>query len=636
MKFLKKISEFWKQVVACKNFDFVIVLALTLSAYFYLFGWVSLDPYNVDYALRGGDFTVTYLGSIFYRMDEWRWPLLTHANLAYPYGTSVHGTDGSPLWAFIFKVIHKAFNLPADLQFFGIWMLMCYVLQAYFSVRIFRHAFKNKFLIILGACFFVSAPIMMVRLYVHVNLQCHFILLWAILLWMNNKIGRRQWIEMGVLVSLGTLMCPYFLPMIGGFFALLFYQQVWVEKKLPWLPFIKGVVALALVFGFWLFMLGMVQTGQVLTSGGWRGLSLNLTALFNPVWSSSRVFNTLTPKADFDADNYFGFGLLILLVLCFPKVKALFEGDNLKKHAPLALLLFGFFLFAVSPQIKCGTAIILDYNPGKWIDWLGDVFRYSGRFFWPIWYLLAFFLIKTFAAQHKKAVFVVLPLLLAIQTWDLYPCWVGKGSFVKDAPKMEYPFYSPEWDRLNKQYKNIFIFAHNNGFRDMWRWAIKNNKNVNYGFLNRPPKKTLNMVERVQEELLNGYVSNPDYFYVIDSDLMKILDEMAAVNPAVATLKTHIKHIDNYDILEYVPELMAAQKSFEKQYIKAAHAYWTSTLEQISPYRLVRDVDGKFKDYASIIQLDDKVLKLKWDKYDVEEFERRDDGVYYQKGMPVE
>ena len=61
-------------------------------------------------------------------------------------------------------------------------------------------------------------------------------------------------------------------------------------------------------------MLGMVTTEQEFASGGWRGLGLNLTALFNPIFSQSRFFNTLTPKADFDADNYMGLGLLLPLL----------------------------------------------------------------------------------------------------------------------------------------------------------------------------------------------------------------------------------------------------------------------------------------------------------------------------------
>ena len=59
---------------------------------------------HIVVSIKGGDFTVSYLGSVFYRMDDWHWPIFTHTNLAYPYGISVHGTDGSPLMSLIFKV----------------------------------------------------------------------------------------------------------------------------------------------------------------------------------------------------------------------------------------------------------------------------------------------------------------------------------------------------------------------------------------------------------------------------------------------------------------------------------------------------------------------------------------------------
>ncbi len=96
-------SRFWRHI------DMTMTVAITVIAFFYLFGFRMLDIYDTNFVLMGGDFTVSYLGSVFYRLDEWRWPLLTHTNLAYPYGISVHGTDGSPLLSLIFKIFHKFF-----------------------------------------------------------------------------------------------------------------------------------------------------------------------------------------------------------------------------------------------------------------------------------------------------------------------------------------------------------------------------------------------------------------------------------------------------------------------------------------------------------------------------------------------
>ena len=81
--------------------------------------------------------------------------------------------------------------------------------------------------------------------------------------------------------------------------------------------------------------------------------------------------------------------------------------------------------------------------------------------------------------RFPKGAFVFLPLLLIVQVWDLYPTYKSKSDFLYISPKEPLPMVSPEWDRLNKEYENIFIFAHNENYRNMWRWAIKNKKNVN-------------------------------------------------------------------------------------------------------------------------------------------------------------
>lgn len=614
------------------NMDILVTVGITICAYLYLFGLLSLNIYNIDFVTKGGDFTVSYLGSVFYRMDEWRWPIFTHTNLAYPYGISVHGTDGSPLLSLIFKFFHKAFGMSPEVQFVGVWMFFCYILQAIASVLIFRHAFKNKFYIVVASLFFVSAPIMMTRVFVHINLMCHFIVLFTLLLYLNNRLTKKEWIWMGVLFSFAILTCPYFLPIISGFFFILMYQKFWIEKTLSIKNLVKGLLFLAGVFGFWFYLLGMVSTEQNLASGGWRTLGLNLTALFNPIWSQSQIFNTLTPDADFDADNYFGFGLLILLLVSFPSVKRLFSSENLKRNYPLALLLLGLTLFALSSQIKLGTAVVLDYKPGPLIDWLGNVFRYSGRFFWPVWYLLAFFVIKKFVTRFPKGAFVFLPLLLIVQVWDLYPTYKSKSDFLYISPKEPLPMVSPEWDRLNKEYENIFIFAHNENYRNMWRWAIKNKKNVNYGFLNRPSKKTMKLVEDTKEQILSGYVADKTYFYLIDDPFMKTIEEASEHNPDVAILKRLIKNIDGFNILEYSEDLMKEREAFAEVKIPVKHRYWEDTVVQISKYRAYRDVDGKFTDYASIVKFDDKELILKWDKYGIEEFEKNaSDGKYHQR-----
>lgn len=616
-----------------KNWDMLATLLITLVAFFVVFSFRTLDINDVDWAVRGGDFSVTYFGSVFYRLDEWRWPIFTHMNLGYPFGISVHGTDGSPLMSLIFKVFHKFFGMRADANFVGIWILISYILQAVASVLIFRHAFKNKFLIVVASLFFVSAPIMLMRVFVHINLMPHFILLFSMLIWLNDKLGKKQWIYMGIIYSLAMVICPYFLPMCTVFFFLLWYKKVCQEKTISWKSLGLGIAFLSAVLVFWYYMLGMFGTTSLkdLSGGGWQTGALNVTALFNPIWSKSQFFNNLTPKAMFDNDNYFGLGLLILLILCIYEVLALFKKKNLKKHWMMALVLAALVLFAMSNRIKMGDTLILSYNPGPFVEWLGGTFRYSARFFWVVWYLLAYFIIKTGYKKFGKKMYWILPLLLIVQIWDLYPSYKMKSDFIWNARPVPLDTVSPEWDRLAKQYDKVFIFAHNRNYRGIWRWAIKHNKKVNYGFLNsRWTAKPVELVNERKDEILSGYVSDPSYFYVIDDELMKRIDEMAKNNPNVAKLKTHIQHIDKYDILEYSEELTPPLVSFAPKKIPVIHQYWQDTLVMPTQYRIYRELASGYKDLGSVGRFDDEMLIINWDRYPPEEFKKGKDGKYYQ------
>ena len=637
---MNKLKELFKKILAYskENWDLVATLLITVVAFFVMFGPRAFNVYDTDWVNKGGDFTVSYLGSVFYRMDEWHWPIFMHDNMGYPFGISVHGTDGSPMLSLIFKVFHKWFGLPATAQFVGPWMFICYILQAVASVYIFRHAFKNKFMIILGSLFFISSPIMLMRVFVHVNLMPHFILLFSILLWLNNRLGKKEWIYINILYTLCMLTCPYYLPMCTGFFVLLWYKQVIVQKSVSWKSFAKGILATGAVMGIWYYLLGMYQTGGELSGGGWRGLALNLTALFNPIWSKSQFFNTLTPKADFDADNYFGLGLLILLILCLREVIGLFSKEKMQGNGLLVIILTGFVVFALSPQVKLGTVMILDYKPGALVEWIGGVFRYSGRFFWPVWYLLAYFIIKTAYYKFGKMAFVVVPVLLLVQIWDLYPTYKSKASFIWEARPVPVATNTPEWDELAKRYDNVFIFAHNKNYRDVWKWAIKHNKNVNYGFLNsRATKKPEELVNKVKEEILSGYVSDPTYFYIIDEDLMARINDVAKINPDVAKLKSQIRRVSTYDILEYDAALQPVMMSFSEQKIKVNHRYWQADLIMTSKHRLYRVLEKGDKDYATITRHDD-MLVLKWDRYGTEEFKKGRNGEYWQiyEGKSIE
>lgn len=621
------------------NWDMVGAVGITVIMFFLLFGWKAIDLYNIGLVTQGQDFTVSYLGGVFYRLDEWRWPIFTHMNVAYPYGISVHGTDAGPLLVLIFKALHKFFGLSPYVQFAGLWTFICYVLQAVASVLIFRHVFKNKFLVIVGAMFFISSPLLITRAFEHINLTCQFILLFAILLYLNNKLGLKEWIYMGILTTLSVLTCPYFLPMTYAFFLLLWYQKAWVEKSIPWKTIFIGVAALLVVFAFWFYILGFVSMEQRASTGGWRLFGMDVLAPFVPIWSKSTfINNVLVTGGQRDIENYLGVGVLILFVFFFKNIWALFSTQNLKKHALMAFILFGFFFFALSPKINIARHTVFDYNPGYFIDWLGGVFRYSSRFFWPIWYLLVFYLIKLCHQYFGKKAILILPLVLFIQLYDIYPTYIPKMKMVSYSTRVKFPLKDPRWEKLMKKYDNIFVFKQYWLKNDLWQLAARYNKNINFGFLNRQSLKVNREVNRVQTEILSGYVSDPSYLYIIDDDLIKKIKKRAPKNPAVQKLYDSLLKMDGYYVLEYSPDLFNP-KDFKPYQINASHPSWTGTLTVVLPGRIVRRyeaAEGIREDYGNIESLTNTELVVEWDQFSKERFTKEPGETRYQYQYPAQ
>ncbi|MCC7126756.1 MAG: hypothetical protein IT178_18035 [Acidobacteria bacterium] len=96
------------------------------------------------------------------------------ANLGYPVGTSVALTDSIPLAAMLLKPFSAV--LPDVFQYFGLWLLACFVLQGIFGVALIATVTTNRWLQVLGGGVFALSPLLVHRMG-HAALTAHWILL---------------------------------------------------------------------------------------------------------------------------------------------------------------------------------------------------------------------------------------------------------------------------------------------------------------------------------------------------------------------------------------------------------------------------------------------------------------------------
>jgi hypothetical protein len=498
-------------------------ILLGLVAFFVIYGNLLSFTYDAWLLSAGPDQVQHYVGWLMYRQSAWSWPLGLISNYAYPGGVAISYTDSIPLLAIFFKLFSNF--LPNVFQYTGLWIMLCFVLQAIFAYLLLNKFFNNTILSILGSGFFILSPIMLFRMGGHFALAGHWLILVALwLIFANDKLAWRTWL---ILLALALLVHPYLLFMI--FFLLLY--------KIIDLFFIKKVLSLKKLLLFllsvllWTFLLAYVFglfTASQETAPGYGDFSMNLNALINPLGWSSILSDRSLIRYQAEGFNYFGLGLFALL--CLAIIKFVIEKNKLyllKKYYLLILFCLVLIALSLSHVVAWDDHILFTINwPKIFLDNFFGLFRSSGRFFWPVYYLLALIAILSVKSWKFNKAVIILILALALQIYDLTPKIVARHEEYQN--KVFEPPENSEVFQVVSPYRHLVflpVITHKY-FAFFAQEAAKNNLTINDGYFARPPKNLENNkkqeIERVKEGLVDYQTI---YIFSRDSDvLMKNLD----------------------------------------------------------------------------------------------------------------
>ena len=108
----------------------IIPCLLGGALFIIIYGLTPLNVQNDSWIMAGYDETDIiqhYSGWIAFRNSEWAFPIGLAGDMACEDGTYISYTDSIPWVAIIFKLIRGI--LPDTFQYFGIYTLLCYILQ---------------------------------------------------------------------------------------------------------------------------------------------------------------------------------------------------------------------------------------------------------------------------------------------------------------------------------------------------------------------------------------------------------------------------------------------------------------------------------------------------------------------------
>ncbi len=447
-----------------------ILIALVL--FWLIRGPASLDVGNIGW-LDLDDRAMHTLGWFFYRLSPWSWPPGA-SDYGLELGNSIALVDGLPLFAIPFKALSPW--LPETFQYWGWWHLTSFVLQATFAVLIAHHLGLSRILQLAAAIFCLIQPAFLARLDVHLALSGHWIILAAIYLYVR-KPAPPLW-AWPLLLATVSAIHGYLLVMVFAVWFAAAIQRLWQRSvPLPRVVIEAALSAVAIVATLWACGVLMAGSYESFGFGRWR---MNLLGPFNPDFWSLTLPRVATDPEEWEGANFVGIGIAALLLFVLFSAKR-FRHLFSAKWAPLALVTIAMAVFALSNKVAFGSIELFTIPLPDWLMRFLTTFRSSGRFFWPLGYLIIFAVLVIAARRLKPlwATAIVLTLAL-VQIYDEQRGW--RGMYINEARTAEYDAFrtyldSPAWDALAPHYARVRALPIENNtplWRDLSWFAFRN------------------------------------------------------------------------------------------------------------------------------------------------------------------
>ena len=485
------------------------------SAYAYAIRFRGLLPTNVDWIFRdaigdvaGFDSTANYLGWEFFRRGDFLvWPVGRSTLLGPEPGASIAMTDSLPLLGIPVKYLTWWTDQP--LQYFGVWILLCFVLQALFAGRILQKFISSHVAVLTAVVLFPLMPFYLARIGVHTPISGHWTLLAAISLLFSTRLSWWPWL---LIVVLAILTQPYLGAMVLVVFAARCAGSLF-ENRNEWRGVITSVATVLSAAGIVAFQAGLLVFGSgSLGTDNVGDFSANLLSLidpeydsplmFNPNWSETGLIRNATDGVyQYEGFGYVGAGVvslalialliwsarsrirLLMLVITTVTIIAVSEssgihgsslialaalvavtcgglaklGTHRSQRLCLALTLVVSLLLAVTNRVTIGSQEFSYYWPGFLVEALG-VIRVTGRFIWLVAYLVVIMCV-VFVCRVVNSRKVLLSVLLVSSLFQLVDIRGAVSSQRALLVQNRTPtgLESRLWESVGERYKKIEV-----------------------------------------------------------------------------------------------------------------------------------------------------------------------------------
>ncbi|RJF99359.1 DUF6311 domain-containing protein [Noviherbaspirillum saxi] len=500
-------------------FDTALAVLVGIAAFLLSTGGRLLRPKYIDW-LWQQDPATFFLGWHFFRSTPLlQWPLGANPAYGAEIGSSVVFSDSIPLLALLFKPF--AALLPATFQYIGLWLLLCFVLQAVFAGRLLARFTEDRWLRVVGCAFFAVAPVFLWRLYGHYALCGQWILIAGLCLYFSRSFSFTRWL---LLLSAAALVHAYLLLLAGAIWAADLLQKL-VRKEIG---MVRAVLSLAA--GGAGVLLVMWAAGYFMIEGeGLKGSAtvlyrMNLLSVFDPEEIWSRLAPNL-PQTDGDYEGFAFPGLGMLLLTPVALVLYL-RGSHRNRTSyqwfPLLLIAVALLVYAVSNQVALGGTEWFSYALPAPLAGIAATFRATGRMAWLAYYLLYLgVLVAIFTRLPKRPALLLSLGLLCVQLADTNDAFRFFRDKFGHAPARAAELQSPIWNEFARKYRHVvYVLPYNapKGYVQLAYFVGSNGMTINVGYFARVSEARQTQARQQVEQAVRTGKLSADTLYVFEND----------------------------------------------------------------------------------------------------------------------
>lgn len=516
-------------------------------------GIAILNPKNISW-LSNFDPTQQYVGWALFSQDAWRWPPGLNPRYGLEISTSIVFSDSIPLMALLFKTIRAWLSEP--FQYFGLWLLICLILQIYLAMRIMALYTQRLSIQITAGVLLAFSPPMLWRFGLHAGLASHFVILIGIYLLLRPQITYRKW-YWSALVAVTGLIHFYLLPIVIAFWladGLRRYHTLRAISIKAWLLECSiGFLALlgcAYLAGYFAIS-GGSMAGAGFTEGGF-----NMLSFFNSEGWSYLLAPIPHPPSQYDRFNFLGLGNILLcgwaLILFLKRPRHYYPFFLSYRWLLLALILL--FVIALSNRVAFGPWFI-DIPLPHWLYSILSIVRTPNRLMWSAYYILIFACLIVIVRHGKTNKTVAGLIMIALlQIADTSAGWLQIRKNIARWGQLDpnhQVLSNAFWQAAAGQYQDVRVFPLQTGqYQLHWHtfapYAAKYHLSTSAVFLARPANVSVvqQANARFEAQKKSGNY-DPNTLYILEQWKYYPHLELPKINPK----KDVLANIDGYLVL---------------------------------------------------------------------------------------